>query len=91
MVEKTVNYLLFLDSLNSVVGPLWASRFLDCHPEYFKRKQKLLAVERKNTHNLKDIEQYFESFRKLVEWFSLARKDIWNRDKTGFKISYSKA
>ncbi len=66
MVERAANYLLSLDGLNCVVSPHWTRRFLDRHPEYFKRKQKPLVVERKNTHNLKDMEEYFETFRKLV-------------------------
>ena len=40
MIERAANYLLSLDGLDHVVGPHWTCRFLDCHPEYFKRKQK---------------------------------------------------
>lgn len=76
IVERAANYLLSLDGLNRVVGPYWTRWFLDHHPEYFKYKQKPLAVERKNAHNLKDIEEYFETFRKLVEWFGLVPEDI---------------
>ncbi len=64
---------------------------LDRHPEYFKRKQKPLAVERKNAHNLKDMEEYFETFLKLVERFGLAPEDMWNIDETGFRIGCGKA
>ncbi len=48
-------------------------------------------MEQINTHNLKDIEEYFETFCKLVEWFGLASEDILNIDETGFWISYGKA
>lgn len=76
--------------LNRVVVPHWTHRYLDRHPEYFKRKQNPLAVERNNAHNLEDME-YFESFRKLVEWFGLAPEDMWNMDETGFRIGFGKA
>lgn len=72
--ERAANYLLSLDGLNRGVGVHWTDRFLDRHPEYFKRKQKPLAVERKNAHN------HFESFRKLDEWFGLASEDMWKMD-----------
>lgn len=91
MVERAANYLLFLDGLNREVGLYWTHQFLDCHLEYFKCKQKPLAVEWKNAHNFKDMEEYFETFRKLVEWFGLAPENMWNMDETGFKISCGKA
>ena len=91
MIERAANYLLSLDGLDCVVGPKWTRRFLDRHPEYLKRKQKPLAVERKNAHSLKDMEEYFETFRKLVEWFGLVPDDIWNMDETGFRIGCGKA
>ncbi len=37
------------------------------------------------------MEEYFETFRKLVEWFGLVPDDIWNMDKTGFRIGCGKA
>ncbi len=76
MVESATNYLLSVDVLNYSVGPYLTCWFLDCHPEYFKRKQKLLAIEQKNAHNLKDMKEYFETFCKLVEWFGLVPEDI---------------
>ena len=91
MIERAANYLLSLDGLDRVVGPHWTRRFLDRHPEYFKRKQKPLAVERKNAHNLVDMEEYFETFRKLVEWFGLVPEDMWNMDETGFRIGCGRA
>ncbi len=62
MVERAANCILSLDGLNCVVGPHWIYRFLKRHLEYFKRKQKPLAVERKNALNLQDMEEYFETF-----------------------------
>lgn len=91
IVKRSANYLLSLDNLNHKVGPHWTRQFLNCHLEYFKRKQKPLAVERKNAHNLKNMEEYFKTFCKLVEWFGLASEEMWNMDETGFRIGYGKA
>lgn len=41
--------------------------------------------------NFKNIENDFETFYKLVEWFGLVPKNIWNIHKMGFKIGYTKA
>ncbi len=37
------------------------------------------------------MEEYFETFRMLVEWFGFVADDIWNMNKTGFRIGYGKA
>lgn len=90
IVERATNYLVSLDGLNRVVGLYWTRRFLGRHPEYFKRKQKPPAVERKSAHNLKDMEEYSETFHKLVEWFGLTSEDMWNMDVIGFRINVAR-
>lgn len=42
-------------------------------------------------HNFKDIEEYFKTFYKLVEWFGLALENIWNIDEIEFKINCGNA
>ena len=37
------------------------------------------------------MEEYFETFCKLVEWFGGALENMWNMDETGFRIGCSKA
>ncbi len=37
------------------------------------------------------MEEYFETFHKLVEWFGLVPEDMWNIDETGFRIGCGKA
>ncbi len=37
------------------------------------------------------MEEYFETFRKLVEWFGLVPDDIWNMYERGFRIECCKA
>lgn len=37
------------------------------------------------------MEEYFETFCKMVEWFSLVSEAIWNMDETRFRIGCGKA
>lgn len=91
MVERAANYLLSLDSSDRVVSPHWTRRFLNRHPEYLKRKPKTIAAQRKNAHNLKDMEEYFEKFLKLTELYGFEPEDTWNMDETTFRIGSGKA
>ena len=37
------------------------------NPQYYKRRQKPLAVDRKNSHDEKDMQAYFEAYRHAIE------------------------
>ena len=67
MLRKAANYLLAEAGIDRVVGDYWAHRFVQRHPEFFKRKQKSLAAARKNAHNVENILHYFEAFRTICE------------------------
>jgi hypothetical protein len=68
------------------VGHAWATRFLDRHPEYFIRKQRTLDIERKEAHERRDIEVFFERWKAIVEEYGINPADIYNFDETGFRI-----
>lgn len=57
------------------VGENWTRQFLTCNQESHKKKQKLLAVKRKNAHNEDDFKDFF--FRN-TRVFGL-RKSWWMR------------
>ncbi len=64
MIQAAANYLLQQShfdrtSVPHQVSENWTRRFLECNPQFHKRKQKHLAVERKNAHNEKDFKEYF--------------------------------
>ena len=59
---------------------------MDRHPSYFKRKQKPLAAERDNTHNVNAITKYFEAYQAVRIERGIADEDVWNMDETGFCI-----
>ena len=81
MVRGAVNYLLreahsdvFIPSPH--VSNAWIKRFLNRHPQFFKRKQKPLAVERKHAHNAKNMLEYFEAYRAARKTRGIANEDV---------------
>ena len=68
------------------VSPAWSTRFLKRHPEYFVRTQRPLDIERKEAHNRKDIEEFYERWDRIVKKYAIAPADIYNFDETGFRI-----
>lgn len=45
------------------VSKNWTRRFLACNPEFYKRKQRPLAIECKNAHDEDDFMEYLRSTR----------------------------
>ncbi len=68
------------------IGRNWPQRFLERHPEYHIRKQKSLAVERKNAHDPEAIQRWFEDYHRLIQEKGITETDIYNADETRFKI-----
>jgi hypothetical protein len=68
------------------VGPTWPTRFLRRHPEYFTKKQRTLDIERKESHERRDIEVFFERWKKIIEKYGINPADTYNFDETGFRI-----
>jgi hypothetical protein len=66
------------------LGKLWTTRFLQCHPEYHIRKQRLIDIERKDAHNQRDIDVFYERWKRVIEEFGVHPADIYNVDETGF-------
>ena len=102
MVRGAANYLLGralvgqidrdqTDTPPPTVSAMWTRRFLKCHPEYFKRKKKPLAVERKHSHDSESMIKHFEQYKLLRELRGIVDEDTWNMDETGFRIGCGKA
>ena len=87
--EQTANSLLKKDHLGkepaTTVGPYWAERFLKQNPQYFVRKQKPLAIERRNAESPETIKQHFDEFKEAKTSHGVADGDVFNFDETGFR------
>jgi len=91
MLRGAANYLLkrsHLDpcTLPPTISPCWPRRFLNRNKEFFKKKQKPLAIDRKNAHNVEDFTTYFEKYKDIRIQRGITDADVWNMDETGFRI-----
>ena len=68
------------------VGSHWAGQFLQRHSQYFVRKQKSLATERKNAYQPITIQTHFNDFQAAKIEKGIHDHDCYNFDETGFRI-----
>ena len=66
-------------------------RFVEQNPEYHTQKQKLFAAERKHSHSVHDMSNYFEKIEQVMMEKGITESDVWNMDETGFRIGCWKA
>ncbi len=81
MIRAAANYILIMlhsDHLTPPpqVSPVWTKQFLDHNPQFHKKKQKPLAVERKNAHNESDFQEYFEKYKGIRIEKGIADKNV---------------
>ena len=74
-----------------MVGHQWLKRFLERNPEYHIRKKTPLAAERKHSHGVHDMSNYFEKIERITREKGITELDVWNMDETGFRIGCGKA
>lgn len=91
LIRGAANHLLQLQYSSSStlaprVGKCWTGRFMKRNPQFFMKKGKPLAAERKNAHNVVDIQAYFSQFHSVTETLGIPPDDMWNMDETGFRV-----
>ena len=69
MLRGAANHLLKRShfdpcTLPPAISSCWPRRFLNRIKQFFKKKQKQLAIDRKKAHNIEDFTIYFENIRK---------------------------
>ena len=52
-------------NLPPTINSYWPPRFLNRNKQFFKKKQKPLAIDRKNAHNIEDFTIYFEKYKEI--------------------------
>ena len=67
------------------------NRFLKRNPEFHVRKQKPLTAERKDSHGLEDMTEYFNKLERVIKEKGITAVDVWNMDETGFRIGCGRA
>lgn len=74
---RVTNHLIRFE--NCVVGHQWLKRFLERNPEDHIRKQKSLAAERKHSHSVYDMSDYFEKIERVKKGLQSWMYGIWMR------------
>ncbi len=73
-----------------IVSNKWTKRFLKRHPEYHKRKQKSINIDRKRTHDPVIVREFFAELDDTLKSYGISLSDIYNMDETGFMIGMAK-
>ena len=74
MIVGAANYLIRFE--NRVVGHQWLKQFLKRNPEYSVRKQKPLEAERKHSHSVHDMSNYFEKIERFMREKGITELDL---------------
>lgn len=82
----SANRLLYNAGSTKQVGEHWLHHFLARNQDLIVRKQKPLAVARKNAHNIPEMLKRFKEYRALRAEYDILDEDTWNMDETGFRI-----
>ena len=96
MLCGAANYLLKRSHFDPYTFPptissCWPRRFFNRNKQFFKKKQKPLAIDRKNAHNIEDFTIYFEKYKEIRIQRGITDADVWNMDETGFCVEYKVA
>ena len=68
------------------VGEHWPTRWLARHPEFVKRKEKSIELERQKAMNFSSVSDFFSKFEAVVKEKGIHKHDIWNMDETGIRV-----
>ncbi len=89
MIVGAANYLIRFE--NRVVDHQWLMGCLERNPKYHILKQKPLAAERKHSHSVYDMSDYFKKIERIMREKGITKLDLWNINEIGFRIGYEKA
>jgi hypothetical protein len=70
----------------SRVGPRWAKRFVQRHPELRTRFTRKYDYQRAQCEDPTIIQGWFNLVRNMVAKYGIHEDDIWNFDETGFMM-----
>ena len=66
------------------VSKPWLTRWIKRNPDLLKKKKsKSLATERKATHEIEEIREYFRRFERARDKYEIKPENYWNFDETG--------
>ena len=88
VVRQTIfsNGHIYPYTLPPSISPCWPRRFLNRNKQFFEKKQKPLAIYRKNAHNVKYFMIYFEKYKEIRIQKGITDANVWNMDERGFRV-----
>lgn len=72
------------------VSDRWPPRWLERHPEFTKRKEKSIELERQKAMNVDQIRDFMNKFKSVVDKYGIGPEDTWNMDETGLRVGCGK-
>jgi hypothetical protein len=86
-IELAANSLLWASGFSGTVSKLWTTRFIK-QTNLLCQCSKPLSTEKKASQKCDNIELYFEKFIRWYRELQIKPKNLYNFDKTGFRIGY---
>ncbi len=91
MMQSTTNALRAHDfarwNSSSLLNAQWVKQWLNHQSDLFKAKRKSLAAERKNMHDSKVLQTYFDEFKKMMIQYDITKNDTWNFNEINYHMS----
>jgi hypothetical protein len=80
LVARNTIELLVLEHLDEGTSPkvsnMWHIHFRKRHPEFFKKRQKTIDINRQKAHNIKDIDEWYCRFLQACRMYGTDEADI---------------
>ncbi len=85
-IEKAANTILRAKDKHPV-SKAWITRWTRRHKDLLRPRRTLpLAVERKQAHQIEDIQAHFHRFQDAQRQYSVKPENTWNMDETGWRV-----
>lgn len=90
-ITLAANRIFYHTGKNYTVSKYFIPSFLKWHRDFLVRKQKPLAVARKNAYDIDALLKQFYKYKDLRNEYNIFDNNIWNFDKTRFRIEIGQA
>jgi hypothetical protein len=74
MIVRAANWLIRLEQ--RVVESLWVRIFLKRNSQYYRRKQKPLAYDRKNSQNVITFDEHFYKYKRAMKACDILNENV---------------
>ncbi len=94
MMQSMINALHAQNSScwnsSSLLNAQWVKCWLNHQSDLFKAKRKFIAADRKNMHDSKVLQTYFDEFNKMIIKYDITKNNTWNFDEIDYHMSIAR-